>query len=78
VVCGNGCTVSGDFAALAAGRATVLRLQARVTVSDDGGSVVIFEKGGTDRQGDDDVGAAEPGGGARVGQAVQEHRGTSR
>jgi hypothetical protein len=37
---GNGCTVTGDFAALAAGRRTVLRLQARVTVGDDG-SVVI-------------------------------------
>jgi DNA gyrase/topoisomerase IV subunit A len=37
---GNGCTVTGDFAALAAGRPTALRLQARVTVGDDG-SVVI-------------------------------------
>ncbi|MDX6393730.1 MAG: gyrase subunit [Streptosporangiaceae bacterium] len=37
----NGCTVTGDFAALAAGRATVLRLQARVTVSDDHSSVMI-------------------------------------
>jgi hypothetical protein len=37
----NGCTVTGDFAALAAGRPTVLRLQARVTVSDDHGSVLI-------------------------------------
>jgi len=37
----NGCTVTGDFAALAAGRPTVLRLQARVTVSDDHGSVRI-------------------------------------
>jgi hypothetical protein len=37
----NGCTVTGDFAALTAGRPTVLRLQARVTVSDDHGSVLI-------------------------------------
>jgi DNA gyrase/topoisomerase IV subunit A len=37
----NGCTVTGDFAALAAGRPTVLRLQARVTISDDHGSVLI-------------------------------------
>jgi hypothetical protein len=37
----NGCTVTGDFAALAAGRPTVLRLQARVTVSDDRSSVMI-------------------------------------
>jgi len=38
---GNGCTVTGDFAALAAGCPAVLRLQARVTVSDDHGSVRI-------------------------------------
>jgi hypothetical protein len=37
----NGCTVTGDFAALAAGRPTVLRLRARVTVSDDHRSVLI-------------------------------------
>jgi DNA gyrase subunit A len=37
----NGCTVTGDFAALAAGRPTVLRLEARVRISDDRGSVVI-------------------------------------
>lgn len=37
----NGCTVTGDFAALAAGRPAILRLQARVTVSDDHGSVLI-------------------------------------
>jgi DNA gyrase/topoisomerase IV subunit A len=37
----NGCTVTGDFAALAAGRPTVLRLQAPVTVSDDHRSVLI-------------------------------------
>jgi hypothetical protein len=37
----NGCTVTGDFAALAAGRPAVLRLQARVTVSDDHRSVLI-------------------------------------
>jgi hypothetical protein len=37
----NGCTVTGDFAALAAGRPTVLRLEARVTVSDDHSSVMI-------------------------------------
>lgn len=37
----NGCTVTGDFAALAAGRPTVLRLQARVSVSDDHSSVMI-------------------------------------
>jgi DNA gyrase/topoisomerase IV subunit A len=37
---GNGCTVTGDFAALAAGRPTVLRLQARLTVGDDGHVVI--------------------------------------
>jgi hypothetical protein len=37
----NGCTVTGDFAALAAGRPTTLRLQAHVTVSDDHRSVLI-------------------------------------
>jgi DNA gyrase subunit A len=37
----NGCTVTGDFAALAAGRPTVLRLEARVSISDDHGSVMI-------------------------------------
>jgi hypothetical protein len=37
----NGCTVSGDFAALTAGRPAVLRLQARVTISDDHGRVSI-------------------------------------
>ncbi len=37
----NGCSVTGDFAALAAGRATVLRLEARVRVSDDRASVRI-------------------------------------
>jgi DNA gyrase/topoisomerase IV subunit A len=37
---GNGCTVTGDVAALAAGRPTVLRLEAQVMVGDDG-SVVI-------------------------------------
>ncbi len=37
----KGCTVTGDFAALAAGRPTVLRLQARVTISDDHRSVRI-------------------------------------
>jgi hypothetical protein len=37
----TGCTVTGDFAALAAGHPTVLRLQARVTISDDHRSVVI-------------------------------------
>ena len=37
----NGCTVSGDFASLVAGRATVLRLEARVSVSDDQASVLI-------------------------------------
>jgi DNA gyrase/topoisomerase IV subunit A len=37
---GNGCTVTGDFAALAAGRGTVLRLEARVTVGDDGNVVI--------------------------------------
>jgi DNA gyrase/topoisomerase IV subunit A len=37
---GNGCTVTGDFAALAAGRPTVLRLEARVTI-DDHNHVVI-------------------------------------
>jgi hypothetical protein len=37
----NGCTVTGDFAAMAAGRPTTLRLEARVRVSDDQGSVLI-------------------------------------
>jgi DNA gyrase/topoisomerase IV subunit A len=37
----TGCTVSGDLAALAAGRPTVLRLQARVTISRDRSQVVI-------------------------------------
>jgi DNA gyrase/topoisomerase IV subunit A len=37
----NGYTVTGDFAALAAGRPAVLRLQARVTVSDDHRTVLI-------------------------------------
>jgi len=37
----NGCSVAGDFAALAAGRAVVLRLEARVTISEDRGSVLI-------------------------------------
>ena len=37
----NGCTVSGDFAALAAGRPAILRLEARVTVSDDHRTVLI-------------------------------------
>jgi len=36
---GNGCSVTGDFAALAAGRGTILRLEARVSVGED--SVVI-------------------------------------
>ncbi len=37
----NGCTVTGDFAALAAGRPMALRLEARVTISDDHSSVLI-------------------------------------
>ena len=37
---GNGCIVTGDFAALAAGREVALRLEARVTI-DDQGRVVI-------------------------------------
>lgn len=37
----TGCTVAGDLTALAAGRRTELRLQARVSVSDDGKNVVI-------------------------------------
>jgi len=37
---GNGCTVTGDFAALAAGRPAVLRLEARVTIADDGNVVI--------------------------------------
>jgi DNA gyrase/topoisomerase IV, subunit A len=41
----NGCTVTGDFAALAAGRLTILRLEARVRVSDDHGSVLIVFTG---------------------------------
>jgi DNA gyrase/topoisomerase IV subunit A len=37
----NGCTVSGDFAALAAGRSTDLRLEACLSISDDHSSVMI-------------------------------------
>ncbi len=37
----NGCTVTGDFDALAAGRPTTLRLQARVTISSDHSRVLI-------------------------------------
>jgi hypothetical protein len=37
----TGCTVTGDLAALAAGRRTELRLQAQVSVSDDRKNVVI-------------------------------------
>jgi hypothetical protein len=37
----NGCTVTGDFAVLTAGRPTTLRLEARVTVSDDHRHVLI-------------------------------------
>jgi DNA gyrase subunit A len=37
----NGCTVTGDFAALAAGRPAILRLEARVSISEDEGSVRI-------------------------------------
>jgi hypothetical protein len=37
----NGCTVTGDFAAMSAGRPTTLRLEARVTVSDDHRRVLI-------------------------------------
>jgi DNA gyrase/topoisomerase IV subunit A len=37
----NGCTVTGDFAALAAGRPTEVRLQARISISDDHASVRI-------------------------------------
>jgi hypothetical protein len=37
----NGCTVTGDFAAMAAGRPTTLRLEACVTVSDDHRHVLI-------------------------------------
>jgi hypothetical protein len=37
----NGCIVTGDFAAMAAGRPTALRLEARVTVSDDHRDVLI-------------------------------------
>jgi DNA gyrase/topoisomerase IV subunit A len=37
----TGCTVTADLAALAAGRRTELRLQARVSISDDGKTVVI-------------------------------------
>jgi hypothetical protein len=37
----NGAAVTGDFAVLAAGRQVVLRLESRVTVSDDHGSVLI-------------------------------------
>jgi DNA gyrase subunit A len=37
----NGCTVTGDFAAMTAGRPTTLRLEARVRVSDDQRRVLI-------------------------------------
>ena len=37
----NGCAVTGDFAAMAAGRPTTLRLEARVTLSDDRRHVLI-------------------------------------
>ena len=37
----NGCAVTGDFAAMTAGRPTTLRLEARVTVSDDHRHVLI-------------------------------------
>jgi len=37
----NGCAVTGDFAAMAAGRPTTLRLEACVTVSDDHRRVLI-------------------------------------
>lgn len=37
----NGCTVTGDFAAMAAGRPTTLRLEARITLSDDHRHVLI-------------------------------------
>jgi hypothetical protein len=37
----NGCTVTGDFAALAAGRPTDLRLEARLGISDDHSIVMI-------------------------------------
>jgi DNA gyrase/topoisomerase IV subunit A len=37
------CTVHGDLAALAAGKQTELRLQGRIRISDDGGSVVITD-----------------------------------
>ena len=37
----NGCTVTGDFAAMAAGRPTTLRLEALVRVSDDDRHVLI-------------------------------------
>ena len=37
----NGCTVTGDYAAMAAGRPTTLRLEARVTMSDDHRRVLI-------------------------------------
>ena len=37
----DGCTVTGDFTALAAGRPTVLRLEARLGISEDHRSVII-------------------------------------
>src|ERR1700722_4219784 len=37
----NGCAVTGDFAAMTAGRPAILRLEARVTVSDDHRQVLI-------------------------------------
>lgn len=37
----TGCTVTGDLAALAAGRPVVLRLQARLSVGDDHRSIVV-------------------------------------
>jgi DNA gyrase subunit A len=37
----NGCAVTGDFTALAAGRPAVLRLEARLSISEDHRSVII-------------------------------------
>ena len=37
----TGCTVTGNLTALAAGRRTELRLQAQLTISDDGSEVII-------------------------------------
>ena len=62
----NGCTVTGDFAAMAAGRPTVLRLEARVSVSDDHSSVLI-ENFPPNANPDETATASQPGQKCAVG-----------